>query len=387
MMPLCSTPVARLLATVLLSGAALTAGAAPTPDAEQFLQILHRQATSDSYDQFAVTGLYADEHGRQFASAILSRLGEQKAYRDDLQAWLAANPAVTQEELVSNWLRRYQQIRLASFDFLDKQDVAILFRLPRLNPLYGTARSACETRSQKETYEVVHRTRHALLDEHKDRLADAIAAAYLRELARIRHPAPGDRPPGQVETMRVMAAFKNLVKALPADDAAILSNEFAHDKRMPRTPQQECNNVWAASHAILDATVADASLLRKSVTHSAYSSAFAQQAPLRVPALTRQDFTPGKASIYLPLLLQKRKVSGVVNVNVSVDEAGKVSAVTTNWNSLAPSFVESANGETFASMELMLPVFDNYYRDGKFAPKLVDGKATAFSFSHEIEWK
>ncbi|MDQ1829395.1 hypothetical protein [Massilia scottii] len=131
---------------------------------------MQKQVASDEKDQFAVTGLTTDEHGRQFAAAILTRLGEQKACRDELQEWLIANAATTQEELVSNWWRHSQKIRLASFEFLEDRDVSIL---------------------------------------------------------RIQNPRPGDRPVEQVQTMRVMAAFKKLGKSLPAADAAILDNEYS----------------------------------------------------------------------------------------------------------------------------------------------------------------
>lgn len=378
---------ARWCAAVLLSGTALCAGAAATPGADQFLQILQKQAAGDAYDQFAVTGLYADEQGGQFASAILARLGAQQAYKDDLQEWLAGNPAATQEDLVSNWLQRYQQIRLASFEFLDDKDVALLFRLPRMNALYGTTRAGCATRSEKDSYGVVHRTRRSLIEEHKDRLAGAIAAAYVRELARMRTPVPGDRPLAQVQRKRVAAAFKRLAAALPAAEAAILDNEYAYDKRLPDTPQQECANLWVASHAIVDATVGDADLLRNSVTQAEYASAFAQQAPLRGAQRDRPDFTPGEAFIYLPVLLEKRHVKGVVSVKVSVDASGKLSSVAGEWHSLSPAYVTSANGETFASMDLMLPVFEAYFREGKFVPTLVKGKALPLSFSYEIEWE
>lgn len=382
-----SLPAARWLATLCLSGAVLCATAASSPDAGQFLAILQKQAASEAYDQFAVTGLYPDEHGRQFAAAILAKLGEQAAYRDDMQAWLAANPAFTQEELVSNWLRRYQQIRQASFEFLDDTDVALLFRLPVMNALYGSSRSACETRSQKDTYALVHRTRQALIDEHKERLAGALAAAYVRELARLKRPVPGDRPVEQVQTVRIMEAFKKLVASLPAADAAIVSNEYAHDKRAPHTPQEECANVWVASHAILDATSGDAGLLRKSVTNASYSTAFSQQALVRAPKHPLPEFTPGKAFVYLPVLLAKRKVSGIVNVKVSVDETGTVSGIATAWHSLAPAYVTSANGETFPSIDVLMPVLEKYYREGQFAPRMVDGKAVPFSFSHEYNWQ
>lgn len=376
----------RLPATLLLCGAALCASAAPAPGADQFLQILQKQAASETYDQFAVTGLYPDEHGRQFAAAILTRLGEQPAYRDDMQAWLVANPAFTQEELVSNWLRRYQQIRQASFEFLDDRDVSLLFRLPVMYALYGSERSACATRSQKETYALVHRTRQALIDEHKERLAGAIAAAYVRELARLKRPVAGDRPVEQVQTMRVMAAFKKLVATLPATDGVILSNEYSHDKRAPRTPQEECDNVWVTSHAILDATFSEASLLRKSVTNASYSTAFSQQAPVRASKHPLPEFTPGESFVSMPVLLNKRKVIGAVSVKISVDHTGTVSQIAPAWNSLAPSYVTSANGETFASIDVLMPVLEKYYRDGRFAPRIVDGKAVPFSFSHEFNW-
>jgi hypothetical protein len=386
-------PAARLLASILLSAAACTSYAAPTPSVAQFLPLLHQQAASESYDQFAVTGLYADEHGRRFGAAILASLAAQPAYRAALQAWLGANPALTQEELVSNWLRRYQQIRLASFDLLEDQDVSILFRLPRLNALYGTPRAGCETRSQKDTYALVHRARQALIEEHKERLAQAIAAAWVRELERGRWPPAGERAPQpqpqleQAKAMRVAAAFKGLLSTLPAADGAILSNEYAHDKRPPRSPQQECDNVWVASHAIVDASVGDAGLLRQSLAQAAYADAFAQQAPRRATLPARPDFTPGKAIVALPALLEKRKVTGVVSVKVTVDEGGKVAEVATEWHSLAPAYVNSASGDTFASMDVLLPVLEKYYRDGKFTPKVVDGKALPFSFSQEVEWK
>ncbi|MDM5181118.1 hypothetical protein PO883_28445 [Massilia sp. DJPM01] len=378
---------ARALAAIFLSTAALASSAATTPTTGQFLQILQKQIASDDKDQFAVTGLNADEHGRQFAAAILTKLSEQKAYRDELQEWLIANAATTQEELVSNWWRHYQKIRLDSFEFLDDRDVSILFRMPGMHPLYGSARQGCQTRSPDETLALVPRTRHSLIDEHKDRLAGVIAAAYVRELARIQHPSPGDRPVGQVQTMRVMAAFKRLGTSLPAADAAILDKEYSYGKRAPGTPQEECDHAWLATHAILDASVSDASLLRQSVTHAEYSAAFGRLAPGRVPLRARPGFTPGKAFVSLPELLERRNVKGAVSVKVSVDEAGNVSGVAAAWNSLMPTHVTSANGETFASMDLLLPVFDKYYRDGKFAPHLVNGNPVPFSFSQEVDWK
>ncbi|ATQ76999.1 hypothetical protein CR152_22650 [Massilia violaceinigra] len=378
---------ARALAAIFLSTAALASSAAATPAVGQFLQILQKQVASDEKDQFAVTGLSTDEHGQQFAAAILTRLGEQKAYRDALQEWLIANAATTQEDLVSNWWRHSQKIRLASFEFLDDRDVSILFRLPRMNVLYGSSREGCQTRSANDTVALLQRTRHSLIDEHKDRLAGVIAAAYVRELARIQNPRPGDRPVEQVQTMRVMAAFKKLGKSLPAADAAILDNEYSYGRRAPGTLQEECDHTWLTTHAILDANVSDASLLRKSVTHAQYSTAFDRLAPARAPLPARPGFTPGKAFVSLPELMVRRDVKGAISVKVSVDEAGNVSGVGAAWNSLIPTHVTSANGETFASLDLLLPVFDKYYRDGKFTPHLVNGNPAPFSFSQEVDWK
>ena len=378
---------ARVLAAIFLSTTALASSAATTPGTEQFLQILQKQIASDEKDQFAVTGLATDEHGRQFAAAILSKLGEQKAYRDDMQEWLSANAASTQEELVSNWWRHYQKIKQVSFEFLDDQDVSILFRMPRMHALYGTSRQGCQTRSTDDTLALVERTRHSLIDEHKDRLASVIAAAYVRELARIQHPRPGDRPVDQVQTMRVMAAFKKLVKSLPAADAAVLDNEYSHEPRAPGTPQEQCDHVWLTTHAIVDADGGEARLLRNSMTHAEYSVAFDRLAPTRVPLRAAPGFTPGRAFVALPELLSRRDVKGAVTVKVSVDTAGNVSGVEAMSNNLTPAHVTSANGETFTSVDLVLQVFDKYYRDGKFAPNLVNGNPAPFSFSQAVGWK
>ncbi|NHZ65348.1 hypothetical protein [Massilia genomosp. 1] len=88
-----------------------------------------------------------------------------------------------------------------------------------------------------------------------------------------------------------------------------------------------CDSVWTTSHAIVDATVADARWLRMAVTHLEYTRAFEGVAASRVSRPSPPGLTPGKAFIHRPLLLARRKVSGAMGVTIMVDATGKVEIV------------------------------------------------------------
>ncbi|NHZ81371.1 hypothetical protein F2P44_19120 [Massilia sp. CCM 8695] len=376
---------ARLLASFFLSMTALAASAAATPDTGQFLQILEKQVGSDGNDQSSVTGLIADAHGQQFASAILARLAEQKAYRDDMQAWLSANAEPTQEDLVRSWLKHYHRTMFYSHEVMDDQDMSVLFRMGTMNPVYGTPRQGCQTRSEAETHALLDDRRHALIEEHKDRLARVIAAAYVRGLANSNAPSEDDKSASKIRSSRVMAAFQRLSASLPAADAAILANHYAYKGRLATSMQEACDNAWVISHAIVDAKVSDAVLLRNSVTQSAYAGQFESREPVTLQRVS--GFTSGKAMVTVPTLLTMRQVVGTVSLTVTVDQAGKVSEVAVTRSNLVPERVTSANGESFEAAGLFQAALAKYYRAGQFAPRLVDGAAAPFSFSQEFNFK
>lgn len=175
---------ARLLAALVLFSATLGACAAPAPTTGQFLQILQIHAASDHEAAHAVTGLGGAQHHRDLAVAILAALGEQKAYRNDMRAWLAAQPAGTQEQLTSRWIKRLRAIMLPAIAFTDGQTISWLYRLMPENILADTPRADLRTLSPDQASALKDSLAKALIDKHKVAIANGMAQAYARELNR-----------------------------------------------------------------------------------------------------------------------------------------------------------------------------------------------------------
>lgn len=374
---------ARLLAALALSTAAVGACAAPAPSTGQFLQFLQTRAASDQQAAYAVTGLSNGEHFRDLAVAILAALGEQQAYRDDMRAWLAAQPIGTQEQLATQWIERYRRIMWPAFAFVDDQTISRLYRLIMSNALADTPRADCRTRTADEARTLNDSLAKALIDEHKVAIGNAMALAYARELQRLALEKGAAQPFKAEGVMRAIPVWKKLTGTLPAADAAVVERIVFGDGEDMSSQQATCDERWVLHRAVLGASYDGAALLRQSIIEREYYFGF-QPLNLSLEGPPTPGFTAGRTVVALPAPLTRRLLKGRVKVNIDVDKAGKVLAVTARSHTLTPDVITGANGEPVASVDLFMQAVEAWYRGGRFAPRLVDGMPVAFSVTQDM---
>lgn len=114
---------------------------------------------------------------------------------------------------------------------------------------------------------------------HSDQIAAALLTALAREFARQDDPKPGDRPVSAVMVPLAMKTLHAVAATLPGKDGEQLLEAYSYrPNAAPLTAIEMCQRGWIVSHAIEDSALAEsgaqASLMRKTVTATAYGSAF-----------------------------------------------------------------------------------------------------------------
>ncbi|MFZ6760713.1 hypothetical protein ACO0K9_26190 [Undibacterium sp. Ji50W] len=375
---------------VFASGLAMHASAITQPSAEQLQAYLHKQV--DTENSYFIVPILPNEISNSLAHTMLDSLWKEAAYRDNMRAWLAKNQASVMEDLLSDWHRHYHKAFTESLDLLDDDTIKLLWRLNRSNAMYAMDRQQCSTRTEAQVADTVRLEAEKLIAAQAGKLAVALPNALTREFARQNNPRPGEKPDSNFIAKVAMKTLPALAKEWPEEDKKRIEGRFSYGYN-PSTPQELCESIWVTSRAIYDghveksAAMLSATMLRLSVTKSVYQKALAQaDAPGGAMQPAVQGFTPGKAFIYYPRIFDNKNLNGSTTYKIAFDEKGIVTKVTQVAGSVKPQSLTSIDGTVFPTETMLLRIVENYFRNGSFAPTLVDGKPVPNAISLGFTW-
>lgn len=248
------------------------------PDAQAFQSILHKRLDAGN-PYIIIPLLSAGDLERQFGHSLLDDLWAKDSYREHLSKWLVVQPTSEEDNLVGMWYAHYHKAFTDSFDFLNDDAVKKLWRLSSRNAVYALNRADCDTRSGEELGNMLLVARNVFLGAYARNVSTDLATAIASEFARQDKPKSGDRPIDSVMSALTLRTLKAVAATLPDKDGEQLINAYSYLPDAPRlSVAAMCQRGWIVAHAVEDSDLSDkgvsASLMRRTMTSTAYSAAF-----------------------------------------------------------------------------------------------------------------
>jgi hypothetical protein len=339
-------------------------------------------------DQGAVNNIIPissdNEAARKLARVLLNNLSNGPEYQRYLDNWIAAHPTVIIDELYEEWMKNYHDAFIDSLEFVDQENLIILWRMARFNSLGDIPRNVC-TKTNEEINQQIETTRDNLLTKTWSDLAKSISPALNREFKRRNFPQKGDRPVMDFMVLITRNTIQAEAQKLPENDQGLFLDMFSYGKP-PKSLQEYCERNWVSSRAVQDSKLENsknqisAELMRRTMIPTAVGEVFAKNdEPVRIAAPKQDGFKQGSSSINLPLIGIRNRLEGTMTVHVDLDAENKprVSLVSSD---LKPAKLVAIDKSVHDAATVMLKQVDAFFKAGKFA-------GSTKSFDTTISWK
>jgi hypothetical protein len=331
----------------------------------------------------------------KLSRAILEALWKQPNYRANMQHWLATpHVSLVAEDLLLQWRIHLHYALVASFEYLDRDSLSVLWRLDGANGVYDLKRQVCSSDSSELIGRAVRAQHDKLLNSQWQRLAKQLPLALDREYARQNLPYLADRPSPKAMTTIAHATLKAAEDKWSAQDAQRIETHFSQATAEPMSARESCEVSWVTSHVVNDFTGEQAdksvsgTLMRLAIISSAYSTVFARlDAPVGVSRPEIAGFTPGKIPISYPDLVLATGILGDAKYRITVDQTGHAIDTVTLSSTVRPEQLHSIDGSTIATDKLLADVVSAYVRSGFFDIKVENGNAVAFPVDLDYHWQ
>ena len=331
----------------------------------------------------------------KLSHALLDALWKEPNYRTNLQRWLnAPHASVVAEELLRQWRIRLHYALVASFEYLDRDSLSVMWRLAGGNAVYDLKRSVCDSNSAEAIGRAVRVQHGKLLAGQAQRLARQLPIALDLEYARQNLTYLADRPEPKAMSALARKTLQAAEAKRPAEDVQRIENHFTHATSDPMSPREACEVGWVTSHVVNDFTgeqpdqLVSGTLMRLAIISSAYSSVFARlDAPVGGPRPVIPGFTVGRAAIAYPELTLDSGVRGDATYRIKVDETGHAIDIVTLSSTVEPEQLHSIDGSTIATGKLLVDVIYAYVRSGFFEMKSENGGTVAFTVDLDYHWQ
>jgi len=375
-----------------LAAWASSSAALARPTDEQLQSWLHHEV--DGPLPWLVAPFEPGPESVKVGHALLDALWAEPTYRSHLHAWLDAHAAAagSSDELLSAWERHYHEAFARSFEFqadvrtqvlwLAEGEVGIARQLPR---------EFCQSRSPEEIRRLRSESARQVIAKMGDTIVKAVTTALVKEFDREEGKGPPRRDDGEVMAKVSLWTLHATMDTLSAADSKRLYDQFSY--QAPQVgPQEQCEREWVASDALLMSQLKDlekgisSGLLRQSVTQASYSERFRRLDGEGI-ALGVRGFEPGKAMFHRPVIMVRNGAVGGTRVRLRIDEAGRYLGASIDESTLAPARLTAADGSQVAATEPLLAALDAYFREGRFAPHVVDGGARAYDWDVQFDWR
>ncbi len=382
--------IRRLLLLALMGGVGVCH--AQVPSDQEFQGWLHKQV-----DQGRVSVLLPFDQTdakTRLSHAVLDALWKQDNYRANLQHWLAApHPSVVAEDLLAQWRSRLHYALVASFEYLDRDSLSVMWRLDGANGVYDLKRQVCDSDSSESIGRAIRASHQKLLQSEQQRLARQLPLALDREYARQNLPYLADRPSPKAMAALVHDTLLAGEGKWSEEDRKRIESHFFQGEAAPMSARESCEVSWVTSHAVNDfeGEQPDKSisgkLMRVAITSSAYTAVLARlDAPVGVSRPEIPGFTRGKAVISYPELTLVTGVDGDARYRISIDETGHAIETVTVSSTVTPAQLHSIDGSTIATDRLLADAVSGYVRSGFFEMKSENGGTVPFSIDLDYHW-
>ena len=383
---------AGLLLVLLSLGGTCNICQAQVPSDEVIQGWLHRQV--DEGRVSVILPFDQIDARVKLSHAMLDALWKQPGYRANLQHWLLTpHASLVAEDLLAAWRSRLHYALVASFEYLDRDSLSVMWRLDGANGVYHLKRTVCDSDSSDAIGRAVRSQHDELLKSQWQRLAKQLPIAMEREYARQNLPYLADRPSPKAMATVAHSTLQAAEAKLSEQDVQRIESHFSPAAVEPTSAREACQVSWVTSHVVNDFTGEDASrgvsgnLTRVAIISNAYSRIFARlDAPVPAPRPELAGYTPGRVTTSYPDLTLATGVHGDATYHINIDQTGHAIDIVTTASTVKPEQLHSIDGSTIATDKILADVIAAYVRSGFFEMKSENGSTVPFSVDLDYHW-